>query len=325
MLTWSSVEAALTGRAGWKRRGREWHGPCPVTGSGRDCAWFARGRGDGDDVRGGCRACGGRLDASAFRAHLVAVVGGAVADVSAAAIVPVSDTVARDSPRRGRLAGDVWGATESIGAVGARYLEARLGAGGWSGGSVRWLPRSQAVAVGLWPRLPDGAVGALVYRFAAPGEAETLAVQIEALDGAARRMRFDAAGKRPAVAGSHFGAGRRVFQAFGGKPDRGCWLTEGPLDALAVVQLSRAGALDLAGAAVVGVAGTAGFQVRAVHARGLVTLAPDRDAAGRRAAVRLGTALRIRGVAVRVRRPPVRMDWSDCALAAWQEREAIRC
>ena len=57
MITWPALEHAVQGRPGWRRIGHEWHGPCPVTGGGRDCCWF--GPGHGADVRGGCRACGG--------------------------------------------------------------------------------------------------------------------------------------------------------------------------------------------------------------------------------------------------------------------------
>ena len=58
VITWPALEHAVQGRPGWRRIGHEWHGPCPVTGGGRDCCWF--GPGHGADVRGGCRACGGR-------------------------------------------------------------------------------------------------------------------------------------------------------------------------------------------------------------------------------------------------------------------------
>ena len=73
--SWSVLEAALHGRAGWQRIGREWHGPCPVLGIGQHTCWFAPG--DRTSVRGGCRKCGGRLSPSAFREHLAAI--GAVA------------------------------------------------------------------------------------------------------------------------------------------------------------------------------------------------------------------------------------------------------
>ena len=70
---WPALEAAVTGRVGWRRVGREWHGPCPVTGSGRDTCWLAAGGVGG--VLAGCRKCGGRLDGLTFRAHLDALMG----------------------------------------------------------------------------------------------------------------------------------------------------------------------------------------------------------------------------------------------------------
>ena len=54
-----------------KRGADEHHGPCPVTGEGKDCFWIQPGRG-----RIGCRSCsldGGRLDMQQFKAHLGAL------------------------------------------------------------------------------------------------------------------------------------------------------------------------------------------------------------------------------------------------------------
>ena len=45
--------AALRLPAGWKQTGREWHGPCPVTGEGKDRAWVRP-----EEERLGCRGCG---------------------------------------------------------------------------------------------------------------------------------------------------------------------------------------------------------------------------------------------------------------------------
>ena len=203
--------------------------------------------------------------------------------------------------------------------------------------SVRWLTSSAAAAVRLRPRLPEGAAGALVYRFAGPGEADTAAAQLEALDGNGRRLidwrywdpdlrcEVVRATKRPSVSGSDFARGRRVFQAAAaGKPGRGQWIAEGPLDALAVVHLAHQGVIGLCGAAVIGVAGVGGFTPRACHDGGPVTLAADPDAAGDRAAVRLGIALRLQGRRVQVRRPPDGMNWDDVARETALEREAIQ-
>ena len=59
--------------AGWRRVGHEYHGPCPVSGAGRDCCFASEGR--AGDVKLGCRRCGVRLDSEAFIAHVRALVG----------------------------------------------------------------------------------------------------------------------------------------------------------------------------------------------------------------------------------------------------------
>ena len=69
---WPDLEAALQARAGWRRIGHEYHGPCPVTGAGRDCCFASAGR---TGVALGCRQCGGRLAGEVFRHHLAALVG----------------------------------------------------------------------------------------------------------------------------------------------------------------------------------------------------------------------------------------------------------
>ena len=67
--------------------------------------------------------------------------------------------------------------------------------------SVRWLTASAAVRVRLYPRLPLGASGALVYRFTVPGELGGVrAVQVEAVDadgGATRQLAVLGSGSRP--------------------------------------------------------------------------------------------------------------------------------
>ena len=131
------------------------------------------------------------------------------------------------------LAAAVWRAgVEADGTPGAVYLRGR---GAWPGpvAALRWLPAVEAARIGLRPRLPDGAAGALLYRFAATGELGTAAVQCEAVaDGNARegrlpgrcgaagpdalsgvpeRLAFGGGAKRPSVTGSDFDGGRRVF------------------------------------------------------------------------------------------------------------------
>ena len=101
---------------------------------------------------------------------------------------------------------------------GARYLlvtRQAWPAGERSPASVRWLPAESARRVGVRPRVPAGAAGCVVYRFGSPGEADTNAAQLEAVNAHGARVLFGAAGKRPSVAASDFAAGRRVFHAGG--------------------------------------------------------------------------------------------------------------
>ena len=84
MIAWPDVDAALQGRPGWRRVGREYHGPCPVSGAGRDCCFASEGR--AGDVKLGCRKCGGnggKLDSESFLAHLAALGGETARHVAA--------------------------------------------------------------------------------------------------------------------------------------------------------------------------------------------------------------------------------------------------
>ena len=320
MIAWPDVEAALQGRPGWRRVGREYHGPCPVSGAGRDCCFASEGR--AGDVALGCRKCGGnggKLDSESFLAHLAALGGETARHVAAHA---TNDRAAIATPSA--LPGRAWRASEPVdGTPGARYLLVTRQA--WPTGerfpaSVRWLPTESARRVGVRPRVPDGAAGCVVYRFGSPGEADTNAAQLEAVNAHGERVPFGAAGKRPSVAGSAFAGGRRVFHA-GGDVDRGVHLVEGPLDALALVHLARLGAVELAGA-VFGAQGTPGFTASACPGRGPVVLWPDGDGPGERAAVRAKRALRRAG-----RDVAIRLCGSD--VTAWaveftSEREAIQ-
>ena len=319
MIAWPDVEAALQGRPGWRRVGREYHGPCPVSGAGRDCCFASEGRAAGVAV--GCRRCGngGRLDSESLIAHLAALVGETARHVAAHA----TNDRAAIATTPSALPGRAWLASEPVdGTPGHTYLVARRV---WPAGerfpvSVRWLPAESARRVGVRPRVPDGAAGCVVYRFGSPGEADTNAAQLEAVNAHGERVPFGAAGKRPSVAASAFAGGRRVFHA-GGDVDRGVHLVEGPLDALALVHLARLGAVELAGA-VLGAQGTPGFTASACPGRGPVVLWPDGDGPGERAAVRAKRALRRAG-----RDVAIRLCGSD--VTAWaveftSEREAIQ-
>ena len=211
----------------------------------------------------GCRKCGGnggKLDSESFLAHLAALGGETARHVAAHA---TNDRAAIETPSA--LPGRAWRASEPVdGTPGHTYLVARRV---WPAGerfpaSVRWLPTESARRVGVRPRVPDGAAGCVVYRFGSPGEADTNAAQLEAVNAHGERVPFGAAGKRPSVAASAFAGGRRVFHA-GGDVDRGVHLVEGPLDALALVHLARLGAVELAGA-VFGAQGTPGFTAQRV-------------------------------------------------------------
>ena len=326
-VSWPVLEAHLRERPRWRRIGREWHGPCPVQGIGENTCWFAEGA--RTPVRGGCRKCGGRLSSQGFREHLAAIVG----DLSAASVAGDKAPAARASvpTRPDPLPGRVWSASVALApdSPGFRYLRSRgvIDASGRVPPSVRWLPLRAAASVRCAPRLPATCAGALVYRFAGPAEAETWAVQFEPVDDAGRRLACSVRGvpiKRPSVAGSSFALGRRVFVADPGADGKGCWLVEGPLDALAVCRLDQLGQLSLAGAAVFGVAGVpGGFRSRACWARGPVTLAPDGDKAGIDAAMQLGTELGLQDRAHVVSRPRYGSDWSDLAHDDGIEREGI--
>ena len=122
-----------------RRVGREYHGPCPVSGAGRDCCFASEGR--AGDVALGCRKCGGnggKLDSESFLAHLAALVGETARHVAAHA---TNDRAAIATPSA--LPRRAWRASEPVdGTPGPTYLVARRV---WPAGerfpaSVRWLP-----------------------------------------------------------------------------------------------------------------------------------------------------------------------------------------
>ena len=299
MIGWLELERAAQ-QAGWKRTGRTWRGgPCPSCGGGtRDTAWVAPGR--RSEFIGGCNGgCTGPDVARALVPSPVVWRGPRTRNAHAPRETPPT------LPER------AWRATEPVEHTpGATYLTARGLAGPWPV-SVRWLPTESARRVGLQPSLPAGAAGCLVYRFASPGEADTHAAQLEAVNTAGARVLFATAGKRPSVRGSTFAHGARVFHA-GGDADRGVQLCEGPLDALALMHLEQLGAVELAGGAVHGAPGVSGFQLAACPGRGPVTLWPDADGAGIRAALRLRLALEAAG-----RRCAVRLAGDLGDVADW--------
>lgn len=327
-VSWTVLEQRLRARPRWRRVGREWHGPCPVRGAGKDTCWFRPGA--STPIAAGCRHCGGRLSSADFRAHLRAVVGDCI-DVVPGGGPPENSPSRPRSERVHPLPGRVWAAGRPVdaGPPGLSYLRWRgvVARGDVLPPSVRWLPARQAALAGCRPSLPAAAAGALLYRFAGPGEEETCAIQFEAVDPAGRRLPCTAGGRpveRASAVGSVFAAGRRVFEAAPGVPAQGCWVVEGPLDALALLRLAALGLLELCGAAVFGVAGApAGFTPRACWAPGPVRVAPDGDRAGLAAAVRLGVGLARLRRRFAVRRAPSGMDWSDWARESALERAGL--
>ena len=183
MIAWPDVEAALQGRVG-----REYHGPCPVSGAGRACCFASEGR--AGDVALGCRKCGGnggKLESESFLAHLAALVGETARHVAAHA----TNDRAAIATTPSALPGRAWLASEPVdGTPGHTYLVARRV---WPAGerfpaSVHWLPTESARRVGVRPRVPDGAAGCVVYRFGSPGEADTNAAQLEAVNAHGERV-----------------------------------------------------------------------------------------------------------------------------------------
>ena len=143
----------------------------------------------------GCRKCGGnggKLDSASFLAHLAALGGETARHVAAHA---TNDRAAIETPSA--LPGRAWRASEPVDDTpGARYVTRR---GAWPAGerfpaSVRWLPTASARRVGVRPRVPDGAAGCVVYRFGSPGEADTYAAQLEAVNAHGARVFWPWAG-----------------------------------------------------------------------------------------------------------------------------------
>ena len=133
MTHWPDLEAALQGRPGWRRVGREYHGPCPVSGAGRDCCFASEGRAGGVAV--GCRRCGngGRLDSESLIAHLAALGGETARHVAAHA---TNDRAAIETPSP--LPARAWGGTGRT--EGLRFRE------GGRGAFVRYLPAMAFIA-----------------------------------------------------------------------------------------------------------------------------------------------------------------------------------
>ncbi|MCY4662745.1 MAG: hypothetical protein OXF93_23525 [Acidobacteria bacterium] len=231
----------------------------------------------------------------------------------------------------------VWDATVDIaGTPGERYLVERRCVW-WPGherlpAAVRWFPRSKVDIVhgALRPELPEDAAGALVYRFADPAESETAFLQLEAVAEDGARVPFivkvggvrQREAKRPSQYGSS-GGNRRVFQAAAGNGAR-VHLTEGPLDAMALVTLARLREIDLKGGAVHGMPGIGTFGPSVCYGARDVTLWPDGDNGAAVAARKADQMEAKLGRPVRIRRRRAGCDLADEAQELVLEREAIR-
>ena len=342
MIAWPALERAAQ-QAGWKRNGRTWRGaPCPSCGGGtRDTAWV--GPGTTAAFVAGCNAgCNGLEIARALVPDSDPSPVVRREPRTRAARAPAATSQGQPSPElpaavwraaAALRAQPVWRAAAALRAQpGATYLTARGLPGPWPV-SVRWLPAESARRVCV--RLPRGAAGCVVYLFAGPGEADTCAAQLEAVDTDGVRVKFypwrpekDRA-KRPSVSGCTFDGGRRVFRARG-DPDLAIHVCEGPLDALALVHLERLDLVELHGGAVHGTSGAALFRPAACPGHGPVTVWAQNDPEhqGQHAAVKLRRALRRAGRDVTIRLPPHGFkDWAEWVHAVGEdraEREAIQ-
>ena len=345
--TWSDAEDAARA-AGWKRVGREFHGPCPVTGAGKNCAWVALGRDGG--IAAGCRACspsGGGLSPDDYRDHLVALGLPEPARRSPAGYEPVrprrraqtpssrpAGALSAPEPAASDLPARVWAAaSDPAGSPGWRYLVRR---GAWPAAeplpeSVRWVSAQAAADAGEGrPASMSGAVGALCYRYAAPGDGDaTHAVAVEAVTADAVAAKLGDAGKRPAVGDSRLAGGERVFVVrAGGAGVAGVWQCEGPIDGLAIGGRHRvSGAAPGPDVAVIAALSVSGLTPAAVAGwpNGPVVIAAQCDDSGVRAAGALRAALREDGRTATVELPGRALDgadWADAVLVEAQERAA---
>ena len=326
-IHWPDLERELLARPGWRREGRELHGPCPFCGGRRRC-WAQPGA--SVDILFQCREC------DAPFGDLLAAVGLHGRNTYRDSVVQEPDTYTRPhshptKPLDHLIALWEFGEPVERNTPGGRYLAQRTGCAVVPP-SVRWCHPDR------WPRrkgirpLPVSAAGALLYRFTSPSDpaAAVVALQIEAvnLDGSGS-VWFEAAPneheprKRPNVGGSLM-TGRALVVRHGDSAG-GVHVVEGPIDALAVVQVLGLQTLRRTGDTVIGAPGTSGFSVQTVASyTGPVTLWPDGDDGGYLAAMRLTRALRRLRRVVALRAAPAGTDWVDVARALTEEREARR-
>ena len=306
-LSWSRLEPVLHFTPRWRRIGREWHGPCPVRGVGKDTCWVRAADVIPDGVLVGCRKCA-PLDSASIRRHVHALAPEAVCLVDRprpAAVRPSRFSPASEVSR-------LWRRARSIERTpGADYL--RSGRRCWGPApfpaSVRWLPAAAGLFRYLRPVVPPGAAGVICYGYRGVSDRLVGAVQLEAVSPAGVRIPWPPTGApRVSAAGSRFDSARQRFEVLDASSER-VFLVEGPVSALAAPSLFPE---LLHGWSVVGVAGWAGFRRQAVGPARQVRICPDGDADGLQAMERLVADLVACGIEVLVDQvPPGGVDLLD--------------
>ena len=294
MFSWSRLEPVLRLAGGWRRVGREWHGPCPVLGVGKDTSWVRPADLIPDGVLVGCRKCA-PLTVADRRAHVEALCPDAVASAHvceslAAPPEPVL-TPAADISHLWRAAGSP---ERTVGALYLRVVRACWGFKPFPP-SVRWLSSDSWGFSFIRPEPPAAAAGLLVYGFRGLADRQVAAVQVEAISSAGRRIPWPPQNApRVSLAGSRFDSGRQRFEVVEAGTER-LFLVEGPISAMAASLLFP----ELAqGWSIAGVAGWSGFRRQAVGNARVVRICPDGDLDGQRAVDRLVDDLLASGIDV---------------------------
>ena len=300
-------------RNGWRRRGKEWRGPCPITGEGKDTCWALPADYIADGVLIGCHRClpWGR---EARDAHLEALAPGG--ETSPEAPLPARPRRPRPPFRPSGWIAPIWRAGRNVkGSPGDRYL--RLGRRCWKQGplppSVRWLEATDGAYGRIRPVPPPGAAGVVLYAYRGVRDREIGALQMEAVDTHGERLLWPAQNaKRVSLAGSLFDYGRQRFEVQWRGTGAPLLLVEGPTSALAA--LWHLPVLQ-EGWSVIGTAGWAGFAMGALGDAHRIWIFPDGDEPSRRAAEELGTMARESGRGVHIEQVPDGHDLLDLWLA----------
>ena len=307
--SWAAVEQALPGRPGWRRRGREWRGPCPITGLGKDTCWAKPADYIADGVLIGCHRCH-PWTRYEQREHLDALAPDARRE---------QETPARPKQEPGpkvfrpsKRIIPIWSSGQSpAGTAAERYL--RNGRCCWLHGalppSVRWLDASHTAFPKLRPLAPENAAGVVLYAYRGVHDRLIGGLQMEAVSQEGRRIRWPPNGApRVSLAGSLFDRGRQRFEAQWRGSDAPLFLVEGPTSALAAMWHLP----DLRnGWTVAGSSGWAGFSLGALGRAREVWVFPDGDEVSRKAARELHDTDRGNGREMRVETVPDGSDLLD--------------